>query len=118
MSISFASGGSDAGSLDDHAMPKSARIAGPSGDERRILVGLISLCKILLPWRHDKALKRSYRIFSGNGEEDCKQSAKVRDTKGKTSRKPLRLASIWLENKGMMFGWEIVERIRASRFAL
>ena len=53
--------GSESGSSAFQAMPKSARYAGPEGDLRRRLDGLMSRWRIPREWQCARAVKREWR---------------------------------------------------------
>ena len=47
-----------------HAVPKSARMAGPLGVERRMLVGLMSRWIMFFECRWDRPAKMSFMLFA------------------------------------------------------
>ena len=106
-----------------HAVPKSARSAGPLGVERSMLVGLMSRWIIFLSCRWARAAKMSFMIFTCcfrvKGSFFWRRVDRSRGWNGKMRRRDEGVAGReCVERRGMILGWQREARIRASRLGL
>ena len=120
----FCSGGSEEEEGEErrgaHAVPKSARRAGPLGLVRRMLVGLMSRWIIFFSCRWDRPAKMSLIVFACcfrvKGLFFWRREDRLRGWKGKTRRRDEGVVGrVWVKSRGMIFGWLREARMRASR---
>ena len=103
-----------------HAVPKSARRAGPLGWERRMLVGLMSRWIMVFWCRWARPAKMSFMVvvccFRVRGFGFWRREDRSRGWNGKTRRWDEGVVGReCVERRGMMFGWLREARMRASR---
>ena len=103
-----------------HAVPKSARSAGPLGVESSMLVGLMSRWIIFFSCRWDRPAKMSFMVFACcfrvKGSFFWRREDRSKGSNGKTRRRDEGVVGReCVERRGMIFGWPREARMRASR---
>ena len=123
MSVILCSGGSgeeEGRGVGAHAVPKSARRAGPLGVEMRMLVGLMSRWIMFLSCRWDRPAKMFLMVFvccfHVKGSFFKRREERSSGWNGKTSRRDDGVVGrVCVERRGMIFGCLREARMRASR---